>query len=109
MRVLRRAVARQANARARRERFWEGRFKSQALLDGRRSPPASPAVDLNRSHAGMAESLDPRTLPRYQTWGCMAAIIKAAEDLQAGEDASLDAPTSVAKRPWCRRPCRCSR
>jgi len=80
MRALNEPIARWAN----REdgcsgRFWEGRFKCQALLDQQAVLSCMAYVDLNPVRAGMCETLrdSEHTSVRYRLESAQSAIAKA--------------------------------
>jgi REP element-mobilizing transposase RayT len=85
MRVLNESIARQANAEDRvTGRFWEGRFKSQALLDDQAVLTAMAYVDLNPIRARVADT--------PETSAYTAVAERVAELRQAGVERA--APTA---------------
>lgn len=87
MRCLNEPIARQANAEDNvTGRFWEGRFKSQALLDEASVVAAMAYVDLNPVRAGMTESPEESDYTSIQQ-----RVLEQDPKIAAGEPASIEA------------------
>ncbi|MDR9440630.1 MAG: transposase [Halomonas sp.] len=103
MRVLNEAIARQANAEdGVKGRFWEGRFKSQALLDEAAILSAMAYVDLNPIRAGMAET--PEASAFTSVAERLAELPGHAEKARASDtdDEPLEAAPPASQAPaWC--------
>jgi hypothetical protein len=96
MRTLNEHIARKANAEdGVRGRFWEGRFKSQALLDEKALLAAMAYVDLNPVRAGIAET--PVASDYTSIQERVAGVPEEAEsDIQAQESTGAQVPDSQA-------------
>lgn len=102
MRCLNESIARQANAEDNcKGRFWEGRFKSQALLNEQAVLSCMIYVDLNPVRAGLSDSLDESEFTsitqRIKAFSLSVDKQKTTENSQSSECSGSDDSPSLIK------------
>jgi len=97
MRTLNEYIARQANAEdGVRGRFWEGRFKSQALLDEQALLTAMSYVDLNPVRAGIADTPETSDFTSIQERACGVRERPELEPIQMESESEIQLDGKVA-------------